>query len=110
LDGVKVVVDEEILREVEERLWISIRDNFNYAYDYGELTPGRKIDLLNNADKLKKYRGTSDYIDIEYKVYLVYVKFLTEEDLSDNVKITENYASFHRCGPPGFLDIDIFKS
>ena len=105
----KVVVDEETLREVENQLWISIRDNFNYAYDYGELTPSRKINLLNNAEDLKKYLGTSDYIDIEYKAYSVYVKFLTEEDLSDNAKITENYASFHRCGPPGFLDIDLFK-
>ncbi len=51
------MIDKEKLREVENRLWISIRDNFNYAYDNGEIKICQKIDLLNNAYELKKYLG-----------------------------------------------------
>ena len=86
-----MMIDEDVLREVENRLWICIRDNFNSAYD------------------LEKYLGMRDYIDREYNEYLVHVKFLTEEDLSDTVKITKNFAKFYRAGCPGFLSIDIFQ-
>ena len=103
------MIDEDVLREVENRLWICIRDNFNYAYDNGEITPSRKVNLLTSAYDLEKYLGMRDYIDREYNEYLVHVKFLTEEDLSDTVKITKNFAKFYRAGCPGFLSIDIFQ-
>jgi len=38
----------------------------------------------------------------------IYVKFLTEEDLRDNVKITEKFSKFYKIGCPGFLSIEIF--
>lgn len=104
-----VVVDKEVLREVENRLWLAIRNNFNYAFDNGEITSGQKIKLLTCAYDLKKYLGLFDYIDREYNEYLGYVKFLTEEDLSDNVKITKYFAEFYRSGCPGFLSVDIFQ-
>jgi hypothetical protein len=39
----------------------------------------------------------------------IYVKFLTEEDLRDNVKITEKFSKFYKIGCPGFLSIEIFR-
>ncbi len=103
------MIDKKKLCEVENRLWISIRDNFNYAYDNGEIKISHKLDLLNNAYELKKYLGVDEVVDREYKEYQIYVKFLTEEDLSDNVRITEKFSNFYKTGCPGFLSIEIFR-